>query len=291
MPDVITAEERAMIDAALKAQPRPAAAVKDKAVRKKEERAARKVAKIRDRRRFKTGVPANGEIKGLMPANSERTRHTHTVRSPSPDQRVLKDGAMNAKIGGDVLVGRLKGAPIFTLTLEERATCPKSCLHWRSCYGNGMSQAHRFAHGPELIERLAAEIEELMGAHARILIRQHVLGEFYAPEYVEFWRAQLFQHPGLHIFGFTAWAPHTDIGRRIAALRGAMPERFAVRNSGACAPWGSFTIDFPTERKQIGDAIVCPAQLDANNGTPRQVHCGNCAACWSAPNPIVFVEH
>ncbi|MEO0781939.1 MAG: hypothetical protein AAFZ46_09285, partial [Pseudomonadota bacterium] len=239
----------------------------------------------------KDGIPADGKNKAFMPSDAKRTKFPSTVRIPSPSERVLKDGAMNQKIGGDVLVGRLKGAPIFTLTLEERATCPKSCLHWRSCYGNGMSQAHRFAHGPALTERLTAEIEELMAEHARILIRLHVLGDFYDPEYVEFWRNQLFLHPGLHIFGFTAWAPHTDIGRKIAALRGAMPERFAVRNSGACAPWGSFTIDFPTERKQIGDAIVCPAQLDANNGTPRKVHCGNCAACWSAPNPIVFVEH
>ena len=48
-------------------------------------------------------------------------------------ENVLKCGRNNSKIGGDVLVGRLRGARIFTLTLEERATCPRSCAMWRAC--------------------------------------------------------------------------------------------------------------------------------------------------------------
>ena len=32
-----------------------------------------------------------------------------------------------------------------TLTLVERETCPKDCIHWDDCYGNNMPFAHRFS--------------------------------------------------------------------------------------------------------------------------------------------------
>src|SRR5262249_24811065 len=35
-----------------------------------------------------------------------------------------------------------------TLTLEERATCPTTCRHWRDCYGNKMHRAQRWQRGP-----------------------------------------------------------------------------------------------------------------------------------------------
>lgn len=247
--------------------------------------------KARDRRRFKTGVPATGAASRVAAAEAEGTIYPHTLRDPGADQTVLKDGAYNAKIGGDVLVGWLKGAPIVTLTLEERATCPASCAHWRTCYGNAMDKAHRFRHGPELMDRLRAEIDDLMARHDRLLVRLHVLGDFWSVAYVDFWRDMLFRHSGLHVFGFTAWPAASEIGARLAALRGALPARFWMRHSGVCGPWGSFTIDWPTERKTLGDAIVCPAQLDANAGGESAVHCGSCGACWSTGRPIVFIEH
>ncbi len=263
----------------------------DQAAKAKVKSAQKHIETVKDRRRFKAGVPATGEVKRKVSENETRTKYPHSVRQPTEAERVLKDGANNAKIGGDVLVGWLKGAPIFTLTLEERATCPRSCQHWTTCYGNSMDKAHRFAHGPALMERIEAELAEIMDKHERILIRLHVLGDFWSLKYVEFWRRMLFEHEGLHIFGFTAWPQDTEIGSYLAALRGALPSRFWLRHSGTCAPWGSFTIDFPTERKTLGDGIVCPAQLDANEGSPCQKHCGNCAACWSTDRHIIFTEH
>ncbi len=43
----------------------------------------------------------------------------------------------NVKLGKKVTKGIYKGYPIFTLTLEERKTCPRSCKHWNNCYGDG----------------------------------------------------------------------------------------------------------------------------------------------------------
>ncbi len=72
---------------------------------------------------------------------SGRTIYAHTVRVPgrgAGDTWALKSGGNNRKIGGVILKGHWKGFPIYGLTLEERATCPTSCHHWRSCYGNRM---------------------------------------------------------------------------------------------------------------------------------------------------------
>jgi hypothetical protein len=65
-------------------------------------------------------------------------------------QRVLKDGHQSRKIGKFVTKGKMRGFPIFTLTLEERATCPRSCLQWATCFGNNMQAAERIVAGPEL---------------------------------------------------------------------------------------------------------------------------------------------
>lgn len=260
------------------------------------ERAEAARERIADRRRFQAAPPPEGEAVGLAPDNPAlaegRTTHRHMVLDPARElQPVLKDGAMNAKIGGDVLVGRLKGARILTLTLEERATCPATCGFWAACYGNRMQWARRWAAGPALEARLREELATLRAAGRRVLVRLHVLGDFYSRDYVRLWFEALKADPGLHVFGFTAWGPKTEIGEAVAVVRRAMPERFAIRQSGRTGRWGSFTLDFPTARARIGDAVVCPEQRDAMNGTGRLKHCGSCAVCWQTDLPVAFVEH
>ena len=63
---------------------------------------------------------------------------------------LLKHPKPDNKVGQFVHKGEFKGYRIFTLTLEERATCPKSCNQWDVCYGNNMPFAHRLEHGAEL---------------------------------------------------------------------------------------------------------------------------------------------
>lgn len=266
--------------------------------------AQRALARVTDRRRFTTTPVPTGDVTRAA-KDAVGTIFPNRVSDPLHNETVLKDGANNAKIGGDVLKGRLKGAHILTLTLEERATCPSSCSMWVTCYGNSMPHPKRWRHGPLLEKRIEQEIAVACGAHKHVLVRLHVLGDFYSIKYVMLWVKLLARFANLTVFGFTAWPKETEIGRAVDALRSKMPTRFCIRTSGIGGPWGSFTIDFPTSKLRLGDAIVCPEQVAAmngdalkgQNGAERQTrrmasrHCGNCTLCWETDHPIVFVEH
>ena len=254
---------------------------------------------IRDRRRFKfTGV-ATGEVSAGVDPSASRTKHLNTVLSWDfdTDETIFKDGANNVKLGGDVLIGDLRGAKIVTLSLEERATCPRSCVHWTTCYGNNMHRARRWAYGPMLTYGMAGEIRRLCCAHPGVLVRLHTLGDFPDKKYIDWWESQLRLWPNLFCFGFTAHRPSTAMGRAIAKVRNrykgsySIKSRFAIRHSGVSGEWGSFTIDYPTTRRKIADALCCPEQVDADLHPERKTHCGSCAACWQSSVPIVFREH
>ena len=154
-----------------------------------------------------------------------------------------------------------------------------------------MQWPKRWKHGPELESRIEAEVADLCARHENVLVRLHVLGDFYSLDYLSLWLSLMQRHERLACFGFTAWGPETEIGELISHMRVEFGRRWSMRHSGRTGPWGSFTIDFPTEKKRIGDALVCPEERDAMNGTGKGTHCGNCAACWSSDVPIVFVEH
>lgn len=268
----------------------------DKAVQKRMARQEKALQRVKDRRRFKhTPVPTGSPARALSPDSDAirdgRTMFPSRVFEVTRDETVLKDGASQSKIGGDVLVGRLKGARILTLTLEERATCPRTCQVWSTCYGNGMQYARRWRSGRALEAKIAAELHEYCRIHKTVLVRLHILGDFYSDEYLLLWRDLLTVHRNLHVFGFTAHQPSSRMGEAIACMREEFGLRFAMRHSGRTGEWGSFTIDFPTERKMIGDAVVCPEQRDAMDGGGRGIHCGNCAICWSSGAPVCFVEH
>jgi transposase-like protein len=262
----------------------------DKAADKRAARVADGVELVRDRRRFKTVPVPFGNLSRIAPADTKGTVFSSRVLDVSDDEAVLKDGSSNAKIGGDVLKGGLRGARIFTLTLEERATCPRSCALWQGCYGNSMQHSRRWRHGPALEARIRDEVATNCRLFGRILVRLHVLGDFYSETYLQMWADLLDLHPGLHVFGFTAWPTSTPIGAGVAWLREQEPRRFAVRTSGTAGRWGSFTLDGPTQKLRLGDAIVCPEQVDAMNGKQGR-HCGNCTLCWQSDAAIVFVEH
>ena len=58
--------------------------------------------------------------------------------------KVLKDST-NIKLGKKIVKGKYTNYKFKTLTLVERETCPKDCIHWGDCYGNYMPFAHRFS--------------------------------------------------------------------------------------------------------------------------------------------------
>ncbi len=205
------------------------------------------------------------------------------VEDQSERPRLLIDGHNSRKIGRRVTKGHFKGFPIFTLTLEERATCPSSCLEWKTCYGNSMNWARRIKHGPEFEERLWGELADKEAAHSTgFLVRLHILGDFYSVDYARLWAEALEAYPALHIFGYTARGPQTDIGQVICETLGVFPERFHVRFSGWSGPKnGAIVID------KAGDTghLICPAQ------TGKTDCCATCALCWHSDRTIAFLRH
>lgn len=200
--------------------------------------------------------------------------------------RLLRSGKWSRKIGDRVTKGAWKGMPIYTLTLEERATCPRSCQHWSDCFGNKMNWSQRLTPTPALERRLAEELAAL-ARHRRhkrgFVMRLHVLGDFFSVGYVRFWSHALLQHPMLRIFGYTAHLPTSPIGREIQNLNEIEPLRWRIRFSNGPAPLlRTVTVD---RVEDAGPAIACPAQ------TGRSECCGTCALCWGTDRAIAFLRH
>jgi hypothetical protein len=126
----------------------------------------------------------------------------------------LVSGHNSAKIGARIRKGPWRGFPIYTLTLEERATCPSTCTLWRECYGNAMPFARRHEHGPMLIDYLECEIAQKARMHPKgFAVRAHVLGDFWSEEYVREWHRWVAAVPQLHVWGYTAHKVDSEIGR------------------------------------------------------------------------------
>lgn len=199
---------------------------------------------------------------------------------------LLVSGHNNRKIGATVTKGKWSGFPIFTLTLEERATCPRSCLHWLDCYGNKMNWPTRWMADDALIPILDRNLSNLAREYNNFVIRLHVLGDFYSAPYVRQWQTWLDKFPGLHVYGYTAWPQDTPIGRAIASLAERRWDRFAVRTSNANDPLRSTKTVYESDRSgNMADGIVCPAQ------TGKTECCATCALCWQTQQRIVFLAH
>lgn len=252
-------------------------------------------------RRFAAIHPEPGKVRPLRPDHRAVIRSTTifptTVVDPADSPRVLVSGQNSRKLGRKVVKGPWAGMPLFSLTLEERATCPATCFHWRTCYGNSMHLARRHRHGPMLEATLESELSVLQEKHPRgFVVRLHVLGDFYSAEYARAWGYFLAAFPALRVFGYTAWPPGSPIGDVVAYLRQTSWDRFAVRYSGEY--WGSIgavtltggavTLWEVPERPRTGNVVTCPAQTGATDC------CGTCGLCWhpaARDLTIGFIAH
>lgn len=211
-----------------------------------------------------------------------RTKFRKSVKPPG--RRMLKSGRSNKKLGGLVRKGMWKGLPIFSLTLEERKTCPSHCEQWTNCYGNNMPFAHRFDHtNPWFEQALATELVQLSQKHEPgFVVRLHVLGDFYSEDYVKFWLKMMLSLPGLRVFGYTHHRHDSPIGSRIANLNKLFQKRWRVRFSDDPA------VEFRSQvvaSAQQAQGVVCPEQQGKANS------CGDCAYCWHSDKPVTFLEH
>lgn len=194
-----------------------------------------------------------------------------------PGDRVLKSGAHQRKLGAKVVKGRWTGMPIFTLTLEERATCPRNCQHWNDCYGNHMQWPKRFMPGPALQEQIAVELDALAVKYPRgFVVRLHILGDFYSVHYVMEWGRWMQRYANLHVFGYTAHLRDSEIGAALQMVRDAFPARWWIR-------WSHQDKDDWLSTGESG--IVCPVQTNKTDA------CGTCGLCWTVEKPIKFLVH
>jgi hypothetical protein len=222
--------------------------------------------------------PALTEGRSLFPS---------TVRG-GRDRWALKSGDNARKIGALILKGRWKYFPVFTLTLEERRTCPTSCHHWRSCMGNKMQWADRVAADADLFWRLEKEVQLLAAENPDgFAVRLHILGDFFSVEYVRLWARLLAQHPALHVWGYSARHDADDpIARALIALVKRQWDRCAIRFSNAppslAAP-ATITVEHPFQVPR--DATVCPEQ------TGRTESCSTCGLCWHSKRRVAFIQH
>lgn len=251
-----------------------------------------KPAHLRPARRFETEPGHEGGGLALLPnhwaVREGRAIFPKRVQAPTWQDGILKSGMHNRKIGGRVLVGDWAGAAIYTLTLEERATCPRYCAHWRDCYGNAMHWPTRWVLDDTALSRLRAELRELDRKNRPFVVRLHVLGDFFSVAYVRFWRRALADFKHLLIYGYTARDPDEDaIGCELRALACDEPARFRMRWSRAetrgepmeALPWRD-GVETGADR-----GFVCPAQVKPG------MACANCAGCWQSSDPVFFKPH
>ena len=146
-----------------------------------------------------------------------------------------------------------------------------------------MPFAHRFTTANiDLI--LAREIDELMEKHPQgIVIRLHVLGDFFSLEYVLFWQEMLFKHPELCLFGYTAREEDEYIGKALMLLNTRFSDRCVIRssrNNESNSFWS-----YAAEESFEGASFVCPEQ------TGKLPSCAACGLCWSVPKTVKFLSH
>lgn len=213
------------------------------------------------------------------------------VKAPSEMKRLLVSGHSNVKIGRDVRIGKFKGYWLYTLSLEERATCPRACHHWQDCYGNNMPFAKRIDHtAANFLTRLEQELIDLLAVAKKragapgIIVRLHALGDFYSSEYVLFWDRMLRENPKLVLFGYTAWKWDTEIGAQVRVLVDTHPARAMIRVSNGGTSVGS-TVPIRSADDCPPGAFVCPEQTGQFDA------CGKCGACWSTLKNVAFLAH
>lgn len=215
------------------------------------------------------------------PGMSAGSLYPEKVRAIRPDEEAFRPGMSIAKLGSEVTKGRLKGARIHFLTLEERATCPTSCVVWDSCYGNNMSFAVRWKVDAALLDAMERRIALWAVNGTPRLVRLHELGDFPSVDYVRRWMVWLVQNPWLNVFGYTAWPRASPIGRAIQAVKDEVGARFSIRWSGYAGADGSVVF----EDKVPYGTFACPEQQK------RVVNCGACGACWSTTKAVAFAKH
>ena len=221
----------------------------------------------------------------LIPVKNLRPPQTRYKKGVKPSSlNMIKRGKQNQKLGDKVTVKMWKGMTMYSLSLEERATCPDDCAQWDNCYGDNMPFAHRFDHtDPNFIPDLERQLSSLNGKHPEgFVVRLHVLGDFYDAKYLPQWQRWLYEFDNLNVFGYTHHAYTSPLGSMISNINKLHRFRFRIRFSDDNDT--AFSAHVGTSTKDFG-GIMCPEQVGKTDS------CTTCGYCWSSERPVIFIEH
>lgn len=226
----------------------------------------------------------------------QRTKYTKSVVSvpKSPPQSgllVLKESTTNKKLGSGgkiIQKGRYRGMPLYSLTLEERATCWDGCPNWSTCYGDNMPFAKRYTPGPALLTAIDHDVERLSKKHpAGFVVRLHVLGDFYAVDYVQHWATLLQTVPALRLFGYTHWPADHPIGTAVTSLVHTYADRVAFRRSDGDRRSDALPVALTIGR----DAPAAPGTIVCPEQTGQTASCTTCGLCMNLTTSVSFRDH
>lgn len=224
-----------------------------------------------------------------MKSKPSRTRTKYIKSVTAPTAKMLKQGRNNKKLGGVIQKASWKGLPVYSLTLEERTTCPTSCDQWDTCYGNNMPFAKRYDHThPDFYMLLDDNLEACAMKHdAGFAVRLHVLGDFFDTEYVDFWNYTKHHMPQLRIWGYTHQPYDSEIGQAIHRLNTNHEDHCRVRFSDSTQTLFSTSVVSTIPKQLPQDYIVCPEQTHE-----KVKSCSTCTLCWeSSDKHVVFLQH
>ena len=92
------------------------------------------------------------------------------------------------------------------------------------------------------------------------------------------------EHPKLVLFGYTAWAPDSEIGSAVMELVDLFPGRAMIRFSNGGLR-DRCTVPIVNAEDCPPGAFVCPEQTGQFDA------CGKCGACWSTLKNVAFIAH
>ena len=202
--------------------------------------------------------------------------------------KIIKD-SKNVKLGKKVIKGMYNNYKLKTVTLIERKTCPADCVHWDDCYGNNMPFAHRIDHKDQNLLQKRIYNELLNSTNQLLLIRLHVLGDFFNVKYVKFWSIMLNTFKNIAIYGYTANNINSkielsrDIAKEIIKLNYSKHSHIRFSND-LNNPFSANSYDIVKPIK--GKSILCPVQEN------KTANCGTCGLCWNQKEQqIIFKTH
>ena len=202
--------------------------------------------------------------------------------------KIIKD-SKNIKLGKKVIKGMYNSYKLKTVTLIERETCPPDCVHWNDCYGNNMPFAHRISHKDQNLLQKRIYNELLNSTNQLLLIRLHVLGDFFNVKYVKFWSIMLNTFKNIALYGYTANNINSkielsrDIAKEIIKLNYSKHSHIRFSND-LNNPFSANSYDIVKPVK--GESILCPVQEN------KTANCGTCGLCWNQKTQsIIFKTH